>query len=458
MQNTRVALLESLRQILDRNDRTNIWINGLASVGKTSIAFSVAEELKAAGRLVATFFFSDKHAQSASKIIPTIAYQLALAFPRTRDDIVKAIEKDQILLLPDKSRRDQMRELVINPLRTLKFRQEPYAIAIDALDECCSADEAARLATLLIDTLSVPDLPFIHLIFTSRPGTHLRAAMQTRVHEISLTTRDADTVQDVRFFLQASLDNIRKSRSTIFGQPSKAWPSADEFEILAFKAGGLFVYAAMATNFISATGHHPQHRLDLLLHEKSTVSADIDQLYRQILATSENPDLHCRLLASIIHLARPLSLAELQELFHADKEDLAVMLEAFSPVLLNPPDGIGPVEIYHDSVRDFMMDPGRSKQYHVDYRNAHEHLTCCCIDVLIRTERMHRGAYPYAHMHWGLHLALAYPSSKLRLLLAHFTEKIVALPEQLGPPVFTRRDLHRVKVCCLSTVRDFGYL
>lgn len=206
----------------------------------------------------------------------------------------------------------------------------------------------------------------------------------------------------------------------------------------------------MATNFISATGHHPQQRLDLLLHEKSTVSADIDKLYRQIFATSENPDLHCRMLASIIHLARPLSLAELRELFHADKENLAVMLEAFSPVLLNPPDGIGPVEIYHASVRDFMTDPRRSKQYHVDIQNAHEHLTCCCIDLLTRTERTHRGAYPYAHVHWGLHLALAYPSSKLRLLLARFTEKVVVLPEQFGPPVFTRRDLHRVKMCCLS--------
>ncbi|KAG0706173.1 hypothetical protein DFH29DRAFT_996079 [Suillus ampliporus] len=63
MENTRVALKENLRQVLDKRDRTNIWLNGLAGFGKTSIAFSVAEEMKAVSRLAATFFFSHKHAQ-----------------------------------------------------------------------------------------------------------------------------------------------------------------------------------------------------------------------------------------------------------------------------------------------------------------------------------------------------------------------------------------------------------
>jgi hypothetical protein len=137
MVDTRVALRDTLRELLNRRDRTNIWFNGLAGVGKTSIAFTVAEEMKRAGRLAATFFFSHKHAQSDAMIIPTIAYQLALTFPRIQDDIARAVEKDGILLSPDKSRSDQMRELIIKPLHTLKFRQDtPYAIIVDALDEC----------------------------------------------------------------------------------------------------------------------------------------------------------------------------------------------------------------------------------------------------------------------------------------------------------------------------------
>ncbi|KAG1902343.1 uncharacterized protein F5891DRAFT_160108 [Suillus fuscotomentosus] len=428
MENTRVALRRSITQVLDQRDRTNIWLNGLAGVGKTSIAFTIAEEMKSAKRLAATFFFSHKHAQKAPTIIPTIAYQLALAFPRIRGDIVKAIENDDSLLSDGKSHADQMRELVIRPLQTLKFREESYVIIIDALDECFSQEEAARLLALLTDTLSGPSLPLIHLIFTSRPEVHIRAAMPSGVHEILLTTRDKDTIQDVRFFLRTSLDKTRTIRPAVFGQPPIPWPSEDEFETLVFKAGGLFVYAAMAMNFISTAGHHPQERLELLLRKKSTVGADIDQLYREIIEASKDPLAHCRMLASIINLRHPLSLAELQELFYVDKRSLAMMLEAFSPVILN--DGAGHVEIYHASLRDFMNDPSRSKQYHIDAPHTHEHLACCCLDFITRQGSVRTHAilvsplpYPYPHQMWDIHLRSAYPSSKLRNLLSRFTNE-----------------------------------
>ncbi|KAG0705690.1 hypothetical protein DFH29DRAFT_764370, partial [Suillus ampliporus] len=82
MSDIRVTLRESIKHVLDRRDRTSIWLNSLAGVGKTFIAFMVAEEMKAAERLATTFFFSHKHHQIAAVIIPIIAYQLALTFPR----------------------------------------------------------------------------------------------------------------------------------------------------------------------------------------------------------------------------------------------------------------------------------------------------------------------------------------------------------------------------------------
>ncbi|KAG1847601.1 hypothetical protein F4604DRAFT_1814537 [Suillus subluteus] len=437
MENTRVALRKRIIQVLDQRDRTNIWLNGLAGVGKTSIAFTIAEKMKAAKRLAATFFFSHKHAHKdkAAAIIPTIAYQLALAFPRIREDILKAIENDDSLLSPGKSHADQIRELVIKPLQTLRFRQDLYA---------------ARLVTLLTDALASPDLPFIHVIFTSRPEQHIRAAMPSSVHEIFLTTRDEDTIQDVRFFLRASLDNIWIIRPAVFGQPPFPWPSKDEFETLVFKAGGLFVYAAMAINFISATGHHPQERLELLLRERPTVGADIDQLYRQIIATSEDPLAHCRMLASIIHLARPLPLVELQELFYADRRSLAMMLEVFSPVILN--DGVGRVEIYHASLRDFMRNPLRSKQYH--------YLACCCLDFITRQDSnqthailMSSLSYPYPYQMWQVHLYFASPSRKLRNLLALFTGTTLRDWVQTSDPKnsFLARTVQGARRTCLSS-------
>ncbi|KAJ8580645.1 hypothetical protein M405DRAFT_31900 [Rhizopogon salebrosus TDB-379] len=401
--------------------------------------------MKKARRLAATFFFSHKHAQSGAKIIPTIAYQLALTFPRIRDDITRAVEGDRMLLSSHKSRSDQIQELIVSPLHALKFRQNtPYAIIVDALDECFSAAEAARLVALLTEMLSGPDLPIIHLIFTSRPEVHIRTAMQAGIHEISLTTRDGNTIQDVRFFLRASLDSIRTSRPAVFGQPPEPWPSDDEFETLVFKAGGLFVYAAMTINFISVTRHHPKQRLALLLREKSTVGADIDQLYRQIIATSDNPVVHCRMLASIIHLYIPLRLVELQNLFYDDQETLAMTLEIFSPIILNPPDGNGGVEIYHASLRDFISDPLHSKHYHVYATHTNEYLAICCLHLLLR-ETPGDPAYNYAYQLWGDHLSRAYPGSKLRHLLALFTKSHCITLDYMD-----YYPLHTARETCLS--------
>lgn len=450
MENTRVALRETLRQVLDRHDRTNIWLNGLAGVGKTSIAFTVAEEMKIAKRLAASFFFSRQHAQHATMFIPTIAYQLALAFPRIKDDIVKAILEDEMLLSSDKSRRDQMQELIIKPLRPLQFRKETsYVIVIDALDECSSTEEVTRLVKLLTAAFLSLDLPHIHLLFTSRPRTHIRAALQADVHEIPLITGDDATLRDVRVFLRVSLDNIRTNRPDHFGQPLRSWPSEDEFEELAFRAGGLFVYAALVISFISAAGHPPQRRLKHLLHESSPVNADIDQLYRHILDGSKNPIVHCQMLTCIAHLHRPLSLAKLQDLFFEDKESLAVMLEEFSPVILNLP--FGNVDIYHTSLFDFMEDPLRSKQYYVDHARAHEYLTRYCLESLMRKSPM---TDDYAFNRWHHHLSLAYPSSELRNLLALFTEKelrrLVVFAERGGASSHLVGPLHSARQTCLS--------
>ncbi|KAG1767153.1 hypothetical protein EV702DRAFT_1282681 [Suillus placidus] len=438
MENTRVALQETLRQVLDRHDRTNIWLKGLAGVGKTSIAFTVAEEMKLTQRLAASFFFSRQHAQHATMIIPTIAYQLALVFPSIKDAIMKAIAEDELLLSSGKSRCDQMQELIVKPLHPVQF-------------------QAARLVKLLTESFSGPDLPNIHLLFTSRPQLHIRAAMQTDIHEIPLITGDDATLRDVRVFLRVSLDNIRKTRPDHFGQPLMPWPSEHEFETLVSNAGGLFVYAALVISFISAAGHPPQQRLNHLLRESSVVNADIDQLYRHILASSENPIVHCQMLTCITHLDRPLSLANLQDLFFDDKESLAMMLEAFSPVILNLPRRN--VEIYHTSLFDFMENPTRSKQYYVDRARAHEYLARCCLKSLMRKSPM---IDDYAFGLWHYHLSLAYPSSELRNVLALFTEKelrrLVVFAERGGASSHLVGPLHSARQTCLSFkwIRSFS--
>lgn len=125
------------------------------------------------------------------------------------------------------------------------------------------------------------------------------------------------------------------------------------------------------------------------------------------------------------------------------------MLEAFSPVILNLP--FGNVEIYHTSLFDFMEDPLRSQQYYVDRARAHEYLTRCCLQSLMRKSPM---TDDYAFDRWHHHLSLAYPSSELRNLLALFTEKelrrLVVFAERGGASSHLVGPLHSARQTCLS--------
>ncbi|KAG1837122.1 hypothetical protein DFJ58DRAFT_734565 [Suillus subalutaceus] len=171
-----VGLRESLREVLDRRDQTNVWLNGLASVGKTSVAFTVAEEMKELEGLPPLSFSRT----SMHRLTPA------------RTDFSRAFEA-----ISRKGSR-----------KTRFYYQTPYPIIIDALVEYLSLEEAARLATLFTETLSGPDLLTIHLICTSRPEARIRATMSPGVHQISLITRDADVVQDIRFFPRASYGQV----------------------------------------------------------------------------------------------------------------------------------------------------------------------------------------------------------------------------------------------------------
>ncbi|EIW81736.1 hypothetical protein CONPUDRAFT_26473, partial [Coniophora puteana RWD-64-598 SS2] len=119
-----------------------IWLSGESGSGKSAVAHSLAQELHARGRLAASFFFSRRHVERSSteRFFPTIAYQLSLLHRRAKEEIVKAVAEDHILVKKEKSRSDQLQKLMIAPLKNLEivYRDSlnSLVIVIDALDEC----------------------------------------------------------------------------------------------------------------------------------------------------------------------------------------------------------------------------------------------------------------------------------------------------------------------------------
>ena len=78
--------------ISDTNVESICCVNGLAGIGKFTIARTVAEDADDCERLGASFFFSrqERELSDPSLFIPTIAYQLARFNSKAEEIIVKA--------------------------------------------------------------------------------------------------------------------------------------------------------------------------------------------------------------------------------------------------------------------------------------------------------------------------------------------------------------------------------
>ncbi|KAG1837235.1 hypothetical protein DFJ58DRAFT_628499, partial [Suillus subalutaceus] len=150
LQGTRVDLLKYIHELLDDPEKNQlIWLHGMAGVGKSAVAFTVAEKMRSLKvteetniekRLAGTFSFSRKHTKrcTAGYFFATLAYQLATNFPSVRQDVNRAIRNNPALLDPDTSLCDQMEALFLQPLRKLRPRLRgcpPLSFVVDAFDE-----------------------------------------------------------------------------------------------------------------------------------------------------------------------------------------------------------------------------------------------------------------------------------------------------------------------------------
>ena len=357
-----------------------IWLHGTAGVGKSAVAFTVAERMrglkvredtKIETRLAGTFFFSREHTRrsTTSDFFATLAYQLASNFPSVRTHVNTAIRDNPAVLDPDKSLHDQMDALFLQPLRGLQFRLRecpPPVFVIDALDEC-KPETIADLISLLGQALRQPDVPVIHILLTSRWEVHIREAMQEEemlplVCEIPVKTSGesvaaiisldgADVDNDIHIFLEHSFRKLR-SRYPKFPQPTM-----NQLTRLASRAGRRFIVASTMMKFIDDGYNDPRVRLQLMLELTSELlpGTEVYKLYDSILSTCADPTRAYLHLSVVAALADPLPISQISELLGLGQgRDVETTLAQLRSVMDIPTDGSQPVNIYHSSVRDYV--------------------------------------------------------------------------------------------------------
>ncbi|KAG2127144.1 uncharacterized protein EDB93DRAFT_1096811, partial [Suillus bovinus] len=371
LEGTRVDLLKLIDGLLDKQEKSQIiWLHGTAGVGKSAVAFTVAERMKAlkitendtGTRLAGTFFFSrnSKERSTTGHFFATLAYQLASNFPSVKKDVNKAIIDNPAVLDSRKSLCDQMKALFRQPLWHLRFKLHecpPPVFVIDALDEC-KPETVADLISLLGQALSDPELPVIHILLTSRLEEHIRNAIRkegtrTPVYEIPVNISGEDVDNDIYKFLQHSFTELQ-SRHPDFPQPT-----ADELARLANRAGRRFIVASTMMKFVDDGHNDPRDRLELMLELTNELlsGTEVYDLYNRIISTCSDPNRAYHHLSIVAALADPLPISQMSMLLGPGQgNDIATILVQLRSFLDIPAESNQPVNIHHSSIRDYVSD------------------------------------------------------------------------------------------------------
>jgi NACHT domain len=218
--NTQVKVLQEIRDWAHGgDDRPIFWLNGLAGVGKSTIARTIARENYDNGCLGASFFFSGGRGDlgHAGKFFPTIARQLAERMPPLEDHICMSLEKHDV---PRMSLRDQWHHLILTPLSSLSSNISPsrLLIVIDALDECEGDNDVRVLLKLLSEVRDIITVQ-LRVLITSRPETPLRLGLhqipQNLYHGLELEELSGEEATNFLENLLIRKDLLCNKRSSI---------------------------------------------------------------------------------------------------------------------------------------------------------------------------------------------------------------------------------------------------
>jgi hypothetical protein len=450
--NTRVVILTGLRNWThDPKSPKVYWMNGMAGTEKTTIACSLCSELERSGLLGASFFCSRSlpDCQDVTRIVPTIAYQLACRSSHFRSALCRVLDGD-----PDLGTRHLMRQfekLICEPLLDAKEAVPAgLTIVIDALDECANRNGAQ----LVLDALfqHAANLP-VKFFVTCRPEPGILAKMQSRDN----LSRSVLHLHDIeRSLVQADIDTyLNHELAAILLPPSL-------ISQLAQQSGSLFIYAATAVRYICPEGLSVDHHTRLTTMLGMTPSSgnknhlEIDTLYTAILTAAledtrleDQESENIRLVLRTVVCARePMTISALAALLKLKNEHAA--RSSLEPLrsLLHVSESSGLVSTFHASFPDYMLSGQRSRRFFCDLAEHSELLTRRCFDMMAgslrfnicglessfdfddevpdlldRIEASISFELLYACRYWGDHVERARISNEVQYLLEDFLSR-----------------------------------
>ncbi|KAJ6573173.1 hypothetical protein DFH09DRAFT_1459652 [Mycena vulgaris] len=352
---------------LSRNIR---WLYGPAGAGKSAVMQTLAQRLQDSGRFGGSFFFKRGHPTrgNARALFVTLAYSLALHIAPWRIPILQIVENDPSIL--GRSIAVQLQKLIIEPCRSLEGCP-PAMILIDGLDECEDHLVQQEILRSIGNAVRAPTLP-VRFIIASRPELHIREVFEgPLLADTHLSCKVNRSFPDVERYLQEEFSRVHSEHWTTMATVPRPWPSNEVLNSLVSKSSGHFIYASTIIKFIDDKNFRPTERLSIVDDPDSGSSYDtpfnkLDRLYSEILSAAPLRQRFLPILLAILNFQ--LDLGELEELLGLQAGDACLAVRGLHSLLLVPPpsDDMAILQVHHQSFRDFLIDPTRSRPFFVD--------------------------------------------------------------------------------------------
>ncbi|KAJ7323200.1 hypothetical protein DFH08DRAFT_941518, partial [Mycena albidolilacea] len=187
MNGTRVAIIQDIVTRLSATPSSAervVMLSGPAGSGKSSIAKSVAAILaEEKGMLAASFFFSRayKERKEITHLPTTLAMHLADYDAAFRIRLIDLLQSDQTGIL-DADPHLQFQKMVVEILENLPPSSQPWAICLDALDECGNDHGQIFLRWLSDSIARIPS--HIRFFLTGRPDVPSYMKLNTLISQM----------------------------------------------------------------------------------------------------------------------------------------------------------------------------------------------------------------------------------------------------------------------------------
>ncbi|KIL57007.1 hypothetical protein M378DRAFT_422540 [Amanita muscaria Koide BX008] len=390
---TRVALLREMADCVIGSSESRMYIlSGLAGIGKSTVAYTIASGAADLNLLGASFCFSRDEADrnSAKRFFTTIAYQLCAyneAFAKAIGDVLKT---EGGSAATTKDPQDQLQVLILDPLRGIvQTRSRPTLIVVDALDECNEEDASSVLNGLC---KLVQDLPSFKIILTTRPQLYLdRFKGSQDDHKFFHLQDIEDKVVDgdIRVYVNhcLSMGQVQKRFSR------RQWCASDEeIDYLVRAAGRLFIIASTTVRYIlDKSASNPAAQMQKLLRATAQdhTPLNLDRFYTVILRDLVPEDCddndivnHYKpVVGTIILVQHALSVSALAHLIGIDMKKIRAVIDNLQSVILL---GDDVPRIYHKSFPEYLTDQARCMDPHlqIDPRICHTQIATHCFDIM----------------------------------------------------------------------------